>query len=217
MVAFWSVVNIVVLFFVCMTSLQARMGRAEERFDVDESVLILTGTGEVLSGRVSNVSLSGAGVLLGAGIDCPRAGEPLRVHIAQVGWIDAMVVQQRGHLVGLQFHLPQSLERDLLIRKLFTVARLRGNGVIACSVNRAMLKNIWSMAAPLPHIVAGGAKPASFSPTERLPAESLVIRPQPRIDDLAHLAGVRSRHPASFTEPHFGRVAGTVLEAVKLS
>jgi cellulose synthase (UDP-forming) len=217
MVAFWSVVNIVVLFFVCMTSLQARMGRTEERFDADESILIQTASGERLSGRMSNISLSGAGVLLGSGIDYPRAGEPLRVHIVQVGWIDATVVQQRGQLVGVQFHLPQSLERDLLIRKLFTVARLRGNGVIARSVNRAMLKNIWSMAAPLPHIVTRGAKPASFSPTERLPAESLVIRPQRRIDDLAHLAGVRSLHPTSFSEPGFGRVAGTVLKAVKLS
>ena len=189
------------------------MGRAEERFDVDESVLILTGTGEQLSGRVSNISLSGAGVLLGSGIDCPRAGEPLRVHIMQVGWVDAVIAQQRGRLIGVQFKLPQSLERDLLIRKLFTVARLKGNGVVACSVNRAMLKNIWSMAAPLPH-VAGGAKPASVSPTERLPAESMVIRPQPRTDDFAHLAGVRSLHPTSFTEPGFDRWAGTVLEPV---
>ncbi|MBH5402439.1 glycosyltransferase [Bradyrhizobium sp. CNPSo 4010] len=211
MVAFWSVVNIVVLFFVCMTSLQARMGRSEERFDVDESVLIETETGERFSGRVSNISLSGAGVLLGSSIDGPPPGEPLRMHIMQVGWIDAMIVQQRGQLVGVQFKLPQSLERDLLIRKLFTVARLKGNGAVACSVNRTMLKNIWSMAAPLPQIVTNGAKPASLLPAERLPAESLLIRPQPRIDDLAHLAGVRSGHPASFTESGFGPVAGTVL------
>jgi cellulose synthase (UDP-forming) len=214
MVAFWSVVNVIVLFFVCMTSLQARMGRTEERFDVDETVLIQTGTGEQLSGRVSNISLSGAGVTLGSGIDCPRAGEPLRVHIMQVGWVDAVIAQQRSRLIGVRFKLPQSLERDLLIRKLFTVARLKRNDVVACSVNRAMLKNIWSMAAPLPHIVAGGAKPAPLSPTERLPAESMVIRPQPRTDDFAHLAGARSLHPTSFTEPGFSRVAGTVIEAV---
>ncbi|MBR0960106.1 glycosyltransferase [Bradyrhizobium japonicum] len=199
MVAFWSVVNIVVLFFVCMTSLQARMRRSEERFDVDESVLIHGEAGELLSGRMSNISLSGAGVLLDPGIDCPRSGEPLRVHIMQVGWIDAMVVQQRGQFVGMQFKLPQSLERDLLIRKLFTVARLRENCAIAWSVNRTMLKSIWSMAAPLPQIETSGAKPAAPSPAERLPAESLVIRPQRRIADLAHLAGARSLHPTSFT------------------
>jgi len=199
MVAFWSVVNIVVLFFVCMTSLQARMGRSEERFDVDESVLIHTETGELLSGRMSNISLSGAGVLLDSGIDCPRSGEPLRVHIMQVGWVDAMIAQQRGQLVGVQFKLPQSLERDLLIRKLFTVARLKENSVIAWSVNRTMLKSIWSMAAPLPQLETSGAKPAAPSPAERLPAESLVIRPQPRIGDLAHLAGARSLHPTSVT------------------
>ncbi|WP_407184606.1 glycosyltransferase family 2 protein [Bradyrhizobium centrosematis] len=211
MVAFWSVVNIVVLFFVCMTSLQARMGRSEERFDVDESVLIETEAGERFSGRVSNISLSGAGVLLGSSIDGPRPGEPLRMHIMQVGWVDAMIVQQRGQLIGVQFKLPQSLERDLLIRKLFTVARLKANGAVACSVNRAMLKNIWSMAAPLPQIAKNGAKSATLLPAERLPAESLLIRPQPRIDDLARLAGVRSGHPASFTESGFGPLAGTVL------
>ncbi|WFU43012.1 glycosyltransferase [Bradyrhizobium sp. CB82] len=213
MVAFWSVVNIVVLFFVCMTSLQARMGRTEERFDLDESVLIQTETGERLSGRMSNVSLSGAGVRLDFGIDGPRPGEPLRVHVAQVGWIDAMVAQQRGQLVGIRFHLPPSLERDLLIRKLFTGARPRRNGVVACSVNRAMLKNIWLMATPSPDVVINRTKAASFAPAERLPAETLVIRPQPPTSDLAHLARVRSRHPTSLAELHLGQVVGTALEA----
>jgi len=196
MVAFWSVVNIVVLFFVCMTSLQARMGRSEERFEVDEPVVIHTVAGELLSGRISNISLSGAGVLLDSGLECPRNGEPLRVHIMQVGWIEATSVQQRDHFVGLQFRLPQSLERDLLIRKLFTVGRLKETSVVAWSVNRTMLKSIWSMAAPLPRIETSGAASSS---AERLPAENLVIRPQPRIGDLAHLAGVRNLHPTGFT------------------
>ncbi|WP_456703999.1 glycosyltransferase [Bradyrhizobium sp. USDA 4449] len=213
MVAFWSVVNIVVLFFVCMTSLQARMGRSEERFDVDESVLIQTETGELLSGRMSNISLSGAGVLLHSSVDCPRSKE-LRVHIMQVGWIDAMIVQQRGQLAGLQFKLPQSLERDLLIRKLFTVGRLKEKGLIAWSVNRTMLKSIWSMTAPLPQVEASGAKPAAPRPAERLPAESLVIRPQPRSGDLEHLAGIRSLHPTCFTRTRLSPGIGSVPEVV---
>ncbi|MCK1724868.1 glycosyltransferase [Bradyrhizobium sp. 142] len=201
MVAFWSVVNIVVLFFVCMTSLQARMPRTEERVVIDEPVLIRTETGERLSGRVKDVSLSGAGILLDCGVDSLCRGASLPVHVAQVGWIDATVMQQRGQLVGVQFNLPPSIERDLLIRKLFTGAFLRKNNAVACSVNRAMLKNIWLMHTPLPILITGGAKPVS--PAERLPAESLVIRPRPPTYDLVHLAGVRSVHPTTFTEPGF--------------
>ncbi|WP_035663383.1 glycosyltransferase family 2 protein [Bradyrhizobium sp. Ec3.3] len=216
MVAFWSVVNVVVLFFVCMTSLQARMPRGEERFVIDEPILIRTATGERLSGRVKDVSLSGAGILL----DCdanslPGRGASLHVHVAQIGWIDASVMQQRGQFVGVQFALPPSLERDLLIRKLFTGAFLRKNNAVACSVNRAMLKNIWLMHTPLPSLIAGGAKPVP--PAERLPAESLVIRPRPPADDWGRLAGVRSVHPTGFAEPGMGRVAGTALEAIELT
>ena len=50
-VAFWSVINVIVLFFVCMMSLQAPMRRSEERFELDEPIWIVGPSGMISSGR----------------------------------------------------------------------------------------------------------------------------------------------------------------------
>src|SRR6185437_10439508 len=45
-VAFWSAVNIVVLFLVCMMSLQAPVRRGEERFNLSKPIWIFSASGD---------------------------------------------------------------------------------------------------------------------------------------------------------------------------
>ena len=86
-VAFWGAVNIVVLFLVCMMSLQAPVRRGEERFSLDEPIWIFAANGALSTGRIKNISLSGAAVI--ADVDralVSKVGEQRsRVHCR--GWI----------------------------------------------------------------------------------------------------------------------------------
>jgi cellulose synthase (UDP-forming) len=51
-------INIVVLFLVCMMSLQAPVRRGEERFNLDEPIWIFAANGALSTGRITNISLS---------------------------------------------------------------------------------------------------------------------------------------------------------------
>ena len=50
-IAFWSAMNVVVLFLVCMMSLQAPMRRGEERLEIDEPIWIVGPSGVISGGR----------------------------------------------------------------------------------------------------------------------------------------------------------------------
>jgi len=173
-VACWAAVNIVVLFLVCMMSLQAPVRRDEERFTLDEPISIFAANGALSTGRIKDVSLSGAAIVA----DEDRAlatklGEPVRVFIAEVGFVAATVVRQAGRLLAVRFNLPPCVERDLLIRKLFT-AGLDATAVNASawSSTGAMLASIWSTGTTRPKAEPSGPP---VEPSEKLPAESLVI------------------------------------------
>ena len=58
-----------------------------------------------------------------------EAGEKARVFITEVGFVAATVVRQTGQFLAVHFDLPPCVERDLLIRKLFTA------GLDATTVN----------------------------------------------------------------------------------
>ena len=106
-----------------MMSLQAPIRRAEERFDLDEPVSIFAVNGTLATGRTKDVSLSGVGIK----VDLSRAltagvGEQVRVFLAEVGFVEGIVVRKSGDFLVVHFNLQPSIERDLLIRKLFTAA-----------------------------------------------------------------------------------------------
>ena len=63
MVAIWGAVNIVVLFLVCMMSLQAPVRRGEERFELEEPISIFGTAGTFFTGRTKDISLSGVGIV----------------------------------------------------------------------------------------------------------------------------------------------------------
>lgn len=192
MVAFWGAINIVVLFLICMLSLQAPFRRAEERFELDEPIWIAGYSGMLSTGRIKDVSLSGAGVVADRPI-VAKPGERLRVFIAEVGFIAATVVRPNGKFFGIHFDLPPSVERDLLIRKLFTASRDTTNvNASAWSVTGAMLWSIWEARAELPAISdAPDLSNLIATLADRLPSQSLVIPPQPHTARLSDLVEAR--------------------------
>jgi cellulose synthase (UDP-forming) len=188
-VALWSAFNVIVLFLVCMMSLQAPRRRGEERFDLDEKIRIIGPSGAVSSGRIKDISLSG--VHLEEDSDTAdmdnhtlvaHVGDSIRIFITEVGFVSGTVARQTGRFLGIRFILPPSVERDLLIRKMFT-AGLDTTHVDASawSATGAMLKSIWGMRTEmLERKIENTSDVADAAPIEKLPARSLLISPQPR-------------------------------------
>ena len=183
-VAFWSVINVVVLFLVCMMSLQAPIRRGEERFDLDEPIWVIGPGSAISSGRIKDMSLSGVGIERNTDRAlAARVGDTVRVFITEVGFVAGSVVRQQEQFISVQFALAPSVERDLLIRKLFT-AGLDTTNVTASawSTTGAMLKSIWETRTEMPV----GTAPVTADPVvvplaKKLPARSLVISPQPQV------------------------------------
>lgn len=173
-VALWSGINIVVLLLVCMMSLQVPIRRAEERFDLDEPVSIFSANGTLSTGRTKDASLCGIGIR----VDATRAlaanvGEQVRVFLPEVGFLQGIATRKSGDFLGVHLNLQQSIERDLMIRKLFTSAV--ANASVDISVAGAtgmLLKSIWSAPTTTAQIT-----PEAIPVIEKLPAESLVIEP----------------------------------------
>ena len=185
MVALWSSINVVVLFLICMLSLQAPIRRAEERFEIDEPAWVVDAAGTISTGRIKDISLSGIAIGLERSVNT-KLGERLRVFITEVGFVAGITVRLNERLLGIRFDLPPSIERDLLIRKLFTAGRDTTNvSVSAWSVTGALFKSIWGAATELPAIRSKEATSAANEP-ETLPQQSLVVlpRPQRRLSDL---------------------------------
>jgi cellulose synthase (UDP-forming) len=190
-VGFWGAINIVVLFLVCMMALQAPVRRGEERFNLNQPIWIFAPSGALSLGRTKNISLSGAAIVADEdrALAC-KAGDIVRVFVTEVGFIAATVVRKTGRFLAIHFDLPAGLERDLLIRKLFT-AGLNATTVNASAFSStgALLMSIWATGSR-----RGIAEPppAPESIQEKLPAESVVIEPRPAPQRLADVAARRS-------------------------
>jgi cellulose synthase (UDP-forming) len=193
-VAFWSTINIVVLFLVCMLSLQAPMRRGQERLDIEEPAWVVNPSGLISAGHTKNISLSGAGLEGDDDSVRPiRVGDQVRVYLVEVGFVAGTVVRQADRFLGVGFSLPPSVERDLLIRKLFTAGldttHVETSGWRA---TRDLLKSIWVTRTDMlvePAETTPGM--AVATPAEKLPAQSLVIVPRPQGRPLAELVEER--------------------------
>lgn len=190
-VAFWSAINSVVLFLVCMMALQAPLRRGEVRLEFDEPIWVVSPFGTILEGRTKDMSLSGAGFELDRGRTfAAKAGDTVRVFITEVGFVAGTLVRLSDRFMGIRFALPASIERDLLIRKLFT-AGLDTTKVdtSAWSSTAALIKSIWEIRTEMADQVEDNAVIAF--PVERLPARSLVISPRPTISRLSEIGAAR--------------------------
>jgi cellulose synthase (UDP-forming) len=194
MVACWAAINIVVLFLVCMMSLQAPVRRGEERFKLDEPISIFAANGALSTGRIKDISLTGAAITADKNLAlATKAGEMARVFITEVGFVKAAVVRQKGRFLAVHFDLPPSVERDLLIRKLFT-AGLDATTVTATAFSStgAMLMSIWSAGSSRRPEVEVQKTTISSLATDKLPAQSLLVISTQRPIRLAKLAAERS-------------------------
>jgi cellulose synthase (UDP-forming) len=194
-VAGWSAYNILLLFLVCMLSLQGSMRRGEERFGSEEPIwMIGPGSSRTLA-RLEDISLSGAGIRLNPqGAFGGKAGDPLQVFISEVGYIPSRIARHSDQFIGVEFELGPGVERDLLIRKLFTSGLVATTTVSAStwSVTAALLKSIWSTPSAVQSAVTEGRDIAAQATTRRkLPAESLVILPHTKQREWANLATQR--------------------------
>jgi cellulose synthase (UDP-forming) len=187
-VALWSGVNIVVLLLVCMMSLQVPIRRAEERFDLDEPVWIFSANGTLSTGRTKDASLSGIGIR----VDSTRAlaatvGDQVRVFLPEVGFLQGTATRKSDDFLGVQLNLQQSIERDLLIRKLFTSAVTNSSVDISAIASTGMLlKSIWSAPTATTQIT-----PEAMPVIAKLPAESLVIQPSASVTRLEEIVAAR--------------------------
>ena len=188
--AFWGAINIVVLFLVCMMSLQAAAHRGEERFNLDEPIWIFASNGALSTGRTKNISLSGVAIVADENrAIVSKVGEPARVFIVEVGFVAATIVRQAGQLLAFQFDLPPCVERDLLIRKLFT-AGLDATAVNASAFSStgALLMSIWSVGTSRSNV-----EPVVVpAPSEKLSAQPPIVLVPRQTRRLAELAAERS-------------------------
>jgi cellulose synthase (UDP-forming) len=191
MIAVWSAYNIVVLFLVCMMCLQTRVKRTEERFKLDEPVYVISASGALSMGHIRDISLSGAAIE--ADLDralVTKPGDQVRVFVIEVGFVNATVVRQSGHFLAVQFDLQPSVERELLVSKLFTLG-LDTTTVSATlgSATVAMLTSI--VAARTDAVAIQQDSRDQAAPTEKLPAVSMVIPPTAQSKRLTDIGGER--------------------------
>jgi cellulose synthase (UDP-forming) len=177
-VAGWGGYNMLLLFLVCMLSLQGEVRRGEERFEIAEPVWVLDGAGTSLrAGRLTDLSLSGAGVATDTSF-AGNADAPIRLFVSEVGILSGHVVRRLPGMMGVAFDSITGVERDLLIRKLFTAKKPEVVvPVSAWTVTRAMVTSIWSTpSAARPGDGSEGDGPAVAE--KKLPAETLVVLPR---------------------------------------
>jgi hypothetical protein len=180
--------NLIVLFLASLLCLQMPVRRQEERFEVTEPVMLRQPqTGALATLTSIDMSLSGAGLVEPDGGAPWRVGDALQAYVSQVGWLPARVARTNGGMLGLEFQHEGMIERDLLIRKLFTGGQnTAADNASTWSVTLGLLKRIWTAdmrvraAAPAEDVEA----PAP-SPLEKLPAQSFVAPPNEKAAELA--------------------------------
>jgi cellulose synthase (UDP-forming) len=130
-VAFWAIVNMVVLTVVATIAITPPRLRAEERFPVDEPCQILvptSGAPTLVRATLTDLSLSGGmlhadpGALAGSDW-CQWLVIEIKGVGRVAGEIRRLVTSPQGTQVGLHFDLPASRRRDALIEKIFTEGR----------------------------------------------------------------------------------------------
>ena len=141
-------------------------------------------------GRLKDLSLSGAGLLNKQDESAvSRVGQGLKVFVTEVGLIPGHIVRQDQKFLGVRFALEPGVERDLLIRKLFTSGLVATTvSATAWSATTAILKSVWSAPSATHEGEAESAvRPTSVAPA-KLAAQSLVVLPRAALNDWTDLA-----------------------------
>ena len=192
-VAIWAAYNIVVLFLVCMLALQGAGKRIEERFACDEPVWIIGPGAARRMGQLKDISLSGAGLLTNADQSIPgQAGDGLKVFVAEVGFIPAHIARLGQQFLGVRFDFDGGVERDLLIRKLFTSGLVATTvSASAWSATAAILKSVWSSPSAAAQEAEAERDTKDVLASAKLAAQSSVVLPRAALNDWTDLARQR--------------------------
>ena len=115
---------------------------------LDEAVGLFGADGTVSTGQIRDISLSGVAIVVDE--DRPLMTEvgshDIRVFIREVGFVPGRIVRQSSRFLALEFDLPKSIERDLLISKLFTCGLDTASAVGSTpAVTIAILRSIVSV------------------------------------------------------------------------
>lgn len=148
MVAFWCGFNVVVLILVSMLCLQMPVRRQEERFAVEEPLLIRhLRSGALATLMTEDMSISGVALRTpGADLGEWIVGDRVEAFVSGVGWSPAWVARVTSTLTALRFDHGGAIQRDLLIRKLFTGSQntVTIGGASAWAVTASLLNRIWN-------------------------------------------------------------------------
>jgi cellulose synthase (UDP-forming) len=186
MVAFWGLVNVVVLFLAAMLCLGRPALRAEERFPLDEPVAIWRRDARTVAvARGIDISVSGI-ALAGEGV---QVGDRVAVRLRGVGSIEGQVARARDGRIGIAFDASDSPARDRLIVQLFT----RGLNATQIQVplwraTRTMLARILTADMALPTTPAGQAAARPDPGDDRLEKRTYVLPPASRTPATMRLA-----------------------------
>ena len=122
-------------------------------------------------------------------------GEPVQLYISAVGWLPGVVARASQEMIGVRFDGNDCVERDLLIRKLFTSGQnTAADNASTFDVALGMLKRIWSADMRIRAVPA--PKPAevpALENLERLPARSYVVPPTRNPTELTKAVARMSR------------------------
>lgn len=187
--AIWCAMNLVVLFLASLLCLQMPVQRQEERFDISEPVILRHPESGALATLVSlDMSLSGVGLAPrdDGETDAWRVGDRVQAYVSQVGWVPAHVARVTPRLLGVEFEHEGLIERDLLIRKLFTGGQnTAADNASTWGVTVALLQRIWNADMRVRSLPAPVAAPEPAPPVDKLPAQTLVLAPSDRVVALA--------------------------------
>ncbi len=181
LVASWCAVNLIVLTLVSLLCLQMPVRRQEERFELSETVVLRhPATGTTRPMISIDISLSGVGLSLGAETAAAYGmGDAVETYVSSVGWIPGRIARTAAGLVGVAFDQSASIERDLLVRKLFTGGMNTAADIATTSgVVVGMLKRIWTADMQVKNrVMAVEADGVVTQSIEKLTPRTLVILP----------------------------------------
>jgi cellulose synthase (UDP-forming) len=112
----WAAIAMLIAFIAFLVCFE--LPRAQARFAVDEFAQ-LSFDGELISGRVQELSLSSARMSCAANLPARLFNRPVQLHLGGLGWINAEISSCSEAVVALRLRPTSSQHRQLVIR-LFT-------------------------------------------------------------------------------------------------
>lgn len=176
LVAFWTMVNVLLLLLVSMMCLEKPRIRGEERFALKQPVTLLGNDGQMVRSSRGDISISGLG-LESDGNSGLRIGDRVQVALPDVGIVRGFV-RRTGGRIGIEFDFHAEELRDRLIVSLFTdKIDMNVQRPASFAVALAILKRLWVADLSVGDTVKTAPVPAV--PEEKLEPATRLIVPTP--------------------------------------